>query len=526
MENDINVLLVDDEAVDLEWLRRRVAGHELLSRASVQTASSGFAALDLMRRQRIDIILSDIRMPIMSGTEFARQAKEINPQVSIVFISGHEDFNYAKQAIQLNAYGYLLKPVEDGELNATLTALCRSIERERERHTSLTETLSLVNQELLLRWFNEAAPGEIEAHIRSFLAPMLQAGTAVAVVEIDDLAWKTPQSTAEERRQWLGHAAQFIRRFASERHLGMVLDTYDSRFVVLAAAPEPSFAALLEELISAFYAEFAFSVTIGTGMYTTEFDRLHDSYRQALAALSIKWIVGKNRLIQDASQWRPKERIAPNLEEIVDRMLGAMLEYDLTTIDDCLLELFDGEHPLSQKNEIYDLIIRITSKLHADLRQMNEHLYEILEWDSHQPAILFQLETVHDILSWLRRRFFELSERLYLKRQRQKRKLIDDIAAYVKERLDQKITLNEVAAHFNFSPNYLGQLFKAETNSLFSDFLNELRMKRVCELLLEPTRKVYEIAEQVGYKNIIYFNRQFKQYMGMTPGEYRKKNKV
>ncbi|MNP62884.1 Melibiose operon regulatory protein [compost metagenome] len=113
-----------------------------------------------------------------------------------------------------------------------------------------------------------------------------------------------------------------------------------------------------------------------------------------------------------------------------------------------------------------------------------------------------------------------------MKRQRQKRKLIDEITEYVKERLDQKITLNEVAAHFDFTPNYLGHLFKVETNSLFSDFLSELRMKRVCELLEDPTKKVYEIAEQAGYKNIIYFNRQFKQYMGMSPGEYRKKNKI
>ncbi|MDI4649780.1 response regulator [Cohnella hashimotonis] len=525
-DNDINVLLVDDEAVDLEWLRRRVAGHEQLAGASVRTASSGFAALNLMKQQRIDIILSDIRMPIMSGTEFARQAKEINPQVSIVFISGHEDFGYAKQAIQLNAHGYLLKPVEDGELNATLTELCGKIDRERKQHTSLTETLSLVNQELLLRWFNESAPGDVEAHIRSFLAPMLQGGTAVAIVEIDDIAWKTSSSTAEERRAWLAGAAGFIRRFAQERNMGLVIDAYDSRFVLLAAVPEPSFSALLEELIRAFYTEFAFSMTIGTGMYTSAFDQLHDSYRQAQAALSIKWIVGKNRLIKDASQWRPKERIAPNLEEIVDRMLKAMLEYDLTAIDDCLLQLFDGDHPLSQKHEIYDLIIRITSKLHADLRQLNEHLYEILNWDAHQPLILFQFETVHDILSWLRRRFFELSELLYLKRQRQKRKLIDDITAYVKDRLEQKITLNEVAAHFNFTPNYLGQLFKAETNSLFSDFLNDLRMKRVCELLEDPTKKIYEIADQVGYKNIIYFNRQFKQHMGMSPGEYRKRHNI
>lgn len=157
---------------------------------------------------------------------------------------------------------------------------------------------------------------------------------------------------------------------------------------------------------------------------------------------------------------------------------------------------------------------------------MNENLYELLKWESHEPVVLFQFETVHDILSWLRRRFFELSELLYMKRRKQKRKLIEEIMQYVEDHLEQKITLKEVAAHFDFTPNYLGHLFKEETGTHFSDFLNERRTKHVCELLSDPTLKIYEIAERCGYKNIIYFNRQFKQSTGMTPGEYRKKHKI
>lgn len=523
---DINILLVDDEAVDLEWLRRRVAGNEQISFLDVGTAVSGFAALKIMEQKRVDIILSDIRMPIMSGMEFARKAKEINPHVHIVFISGHQDFSYAKEAIQLNASGYLLKPVDDNELIEMLTQLCAKIEQERKQDISLSEALSLVNEELLLRWFNEGTPGPVDLHIQSFLTPLLRGGSAVAMIEIDDITWKLNPMSEEERRSFTTKITNFIRHFAQSNHLGTVMTSYDYHFVLLATIREEYFMALLKELIQAFNQAFSTSITIGTGMYTTEIDKLHESYRQAQAALSIKWIVGKNRLIQDASEWSPKETMESNLEQSVNRMLQAMLEYDLTTIDDCLLELFNGDKPLTQKNDIYDLIIRITSKLHADLQQMNEHLYEILKWDSHQPFILFQFETVHDILSWLRRRFFELSELLYLKKQRQKRKLIEEITQYVENRLEQKITLNEVAAHFDFTPNYLGHLFKTETNTLFSDFLTELRMKRVCELLADPTKKVYEIAELVGYKNIIYFNRQFKQAMGMSPGEYRKKHKI
>ncbi|MNI95508.1 HTH-type transcriptional regulator YesS [compost metagenome] len=83
-----------------------------------------------------------------------------------------------------------------------------------------------------------------------------------------------------------------------------------------------------------------------------------------------------------------------------------------------------------------------------------------------------------------------------------------------------------MAAHFDFTPNYLGYLFKEETGTHFSDFLNERRLARVCQLLADPGLKIYEVAERMGYKNIIYFNRQFKQAMNMTPGEYRKKHKI
>lgn len=524
---DIDILLVDDEAVELEWLKRRVAAHEQVPIRSVRTASSGFEALKLLEQHSIDVVLSDIRMPIMSGMEFVRKAKGINPQVQIAFISGYQDFGFAKEAIQLGAAGYLLKPVDDQELKDLLLTMFHKLEKERNQKVSLTETLSIVKQELLLRWFHEGTPEHIEAHVHGILAPLVQGGSAVAILEIDDLAWKMEGMEEGERHALIMRMTGYVRSFAQEHEIGMVIPGHDHRLVMLTMSQEEAGKELLNRLIQSFHHTFGYTVTVGMGRLATHIEELHGSYLQAKSALSIKWILGKNRLILDASQvWPPKERMAPDVEKVVDSMLQAMLEYDLVAVDDGLLELFGGDRPLFHKNEIYDLIIRIHSKLHAELQQMNEHLYEILQWESHQPFILYQFETVHDVVSWLRRRFFELSELLYLKRQRQKRGLFLKIKEYVEERLGQKITLNEVAAAFGFSPNYLGHLFKTETGQLFSDFLNELRMKRVCELLGDPTKKIYEIAEQAGYKNMVYFNRQFKQYAGLSPGEYRKKHKV
>ncbi|GMK46543.1 DNA-binding response regulator [Paenibacillus glycanilyticus] len=518
----ITVLLVDDEAIDLEWMRRRVTGSPLPLQV-VGTASSGFEALRLMEDERIDVILSDIRMPIMSGTEFARKAKERNPHVQVVFISGHEDFQYAKEAIQMNASGYLLKPVKDQELHEMLETVYTQVESERKRHSIVTEALSLVNRELMLKWLADATEEHEREHIAPFLHSLLQYGAAAAVIEIDDVEWKIPE---QERRSQVRSISSFIEQFVGDHDGGTVLVSHDQRIVILSPISDDRFNAMLEELVGEVRQSFPVTITAGAGSSARDTEELRESYRQAQAALSAKWLLGKNRLIKDVSGTAREDKLEPNVEENVEEMLNAILDYDLVAIDDRLLKLFDKNESVSQKQYAYDLIIRVTSKLHADLLQQNENLYELLKWDAQKAAVLFQFETIDDILSWLRRRFFELSELLYVKRQKQKRKLFDNIMAFVDERLEQKITLKEVAAFFDFTPNYLSTLFKEETGTLFSDWLNERRMDRVRELLADPCLKVYEIAERVGYKNIIYFNRQFKQFTGMTPGEYRKKHKI
>lgn len=527
---DINILLVDDEAVDLEWLRRRIAGSDLPYPLHIAaTANSGFQALKLLEQERIDIILSDIRMPIMSGMEFARRAKELRPQSRIVFISGHEDFDYARKAIGLGASGYLLKPVEDGELSEMLQSLCKAVEQERMEISSSSTAWSVVMEELLVRWITDNdSDRRIEMHLENILHPLLRFGTAAALIEIDDLEWKAAEMSEAEKQEEIHALGLFARCYVEENMLGTFFKIQPSRFLVLSSLPERDFPIQLERLVQAAEQSSPFTVTIGIGKLARDEDQLRESYRQALAALSMKWLIGKNRLISlDETEWIPGAHTPlPNVDDMLDRMLQAIMAYDLVTVDQYIEDLFNHRLQTGQKNEVYDLILRMTTKLHADLRQMGESLYDLLKWDAYQPIILFQFETVQDIKSWLRKRFFELSELLYVKRRRQKRKLIEEIMTYVEENLEQKLTLKEVASRFDFTPNYLGFVFKEETSEHFSEYLNAQRVKRTCQLLDDPTLKIYEIAERMGYKNIIYFNRQFKQALGMTPGEYRKKNKI
>lgn len=109
-----------------------------------------------------------------------------------------------------------------------------------------------------------------------------------------------------------------------------------------------------------------------------------------------------------------------------------------------------------------------------------------------------------------------------MKKQSKSRRLIEPIEQYIHSRLAEDITLREIANKFSYSPNHMGYLFKEQTGESFNEYLVRNRMEKAKELLLEPKYKIYEVADQVGYKSLAYFSRLFREHYGFTPGDYRK----
>ncbi|MNG21437.1 HTH-type transcriptional regulator YesS [compost metagenome] len=103
-------------------------------------------------------------------------------------------------------------------------------------------------------------------------------------------------------------------------------------------------------------------------------------------------------------------------------------------------------------------------------------------------------------------------------------RLYSDIEEYVAENLASDITLKDMANRFSYSPNHFGVLFKEQVGISFNDYVVSKRMAKAKEMLQQPQYKIYEIADQVGYKSLTYFSRMFKEAFGMTPGDYRKQS--
>ncbi|WP_228551659.1 response regulator transcription factor [Paenibacillus sp. B01] len=125
------VLLVDDEELDLKGMLAFIPW-EQLGLEVVGAVHNGYDAYAILERERIDILVTDVHMPRMNGLELAEKALSLYASLRVVFVSGYQDFHYVKQALQLRAWGYVLKPMDDSELEAALLRLVQQLDGEKE----------------------------------------------------------------------------------------------------------------------------------------------------------------------------------------------------------------------------------------------------------------------------------------------------------------------------------------------------------------------------------------------------------
>ncbi|WP_160497528.1 response regulator [Paenibacillus dendrobii] len=523
-----NVLLADDEVLDLRGMERFIPWSELRMKVAA-VVSSGFAALDYIRQYPVDILITDIRMPIMSGLELSREALQLLPQLKIIFVSGYEDFHYAKQAMELNAQSYVLKPVEDEEMIEVLHKVKRQLDHEAQQsrlQSDYDKTLPMLRNDML----HELLDGQHEGEDALF-HEKLQVHCGIdpnkphrtAVIEIDDVAWKLNAYSESEAKQIVYQLYQTLMECCEELQILSLCRLSSRQFaLVLQGEHLGRSETFLRELIDRIEIGFPVTITIGLSSTAASLAWIQTSYQEARQALDYKMLAGKSRLILFSEMESGNVEDVQSLEMRLDALFAEMSNYRLVQLHDELGHVFALIRRMKSKSTVYNVAIQIISRLDAYLAGLNENLFQLLGMRMENLDILFKFETMDDIQSWLRRRVFEISEMLHIKKQKKNNKLLESVCAYVEEHLDQNIALRDVSNMFSFSPNHLGVLFKQGTGVNFSDYVVDRRMEKACLLLKDPHYKIFEVAGRVGYKNLTYFSRQFKDKYGMTPGDYRK----
>ncbi|MBC8080864.1 MAG: response regulator [Gorillibacterium sp.] len=517
----IRVIIVDDMMLDLRALHQLVPWEEL-GMEVVSKFNNPLKAIEYIQEQDVDILVSDIRMPLMSGIELAEKSRLIQSNLQVIFISGYEDFHYAKKAIEIGAYAYVLKPVNDKELLRALRAVKEKIVSDQEQkriQINAEKTLPYVRNQLLL----DVLAGTADmASVHSMLHEynFNASHVTVCILEIDDLFLKMKQIDINERNELLSKIREDIILFVEKQGLGEVVKTDINQVTIL--LNDSAQVGQFEAFIHNTKVKYKLSVTIGAGMVAVGMDQIAESYKQAKEALQLKTYLGKGKILYYSQQQENHIYDAYEIESTFEQIFSSMVAYDLVGIDDGLIIIFQLLRNLKLQVNVYNFSLHILTKLDGYLHSIDEDFYQLLGGDFKLLDVLFQFETIDEIQTWMRRRVFEISEMLHMKKQNKSGRLVEQIENFIMINIENGVSLRNAADHFMFSPSYLGQLFKEQREETLINFIIRKRLEKACELLKDTSLKVYEVAYRLKYRNLNYFIRQFKDAFKMTPGEYRK----
>ena len=479
------VLLVDDEYMILEGLQYIIPWAEL-GFEIVKKARSGTEALAFLEKETVDLMITDITMPDMSGIELVDEAARLGYHFLTVFLTGYQEFAYVKEGLRLGAKAYLVKPVNRAELLEVVQKSFAELEENKRQR----QQAYLVVENNIRRWINdELSEVEFEALLDVLKLPDEGPYTAVKLYGTVPTLQKIIDLT-EQKGQHL-----FILETAGPDDY-LLLVFQGSKAHLLA------FLQLVKALVAS-------DLELYLGETVADWENVYESYEKILQVEALKRFYPDLLPKNEAG----KTVMAGDGELSFFAFNKALMIGDEGTIRTELANIFAE---LTQKRLPPDYARSLTFLLMADIARQyptgSQALYEETLAKIRLQENVVQLRAlVEEVLAQVAQAG---SEKPYSE-------LTQNVVAVVKRDYQQELTIKMVADALHLNSGYLGQLFKKETHLSFSQYLNHVRIKKAQQLLLHTTLNVNEIADETGYKNTNYFSKMFKKLNGITPKEFR-----
>jgi len=535
------LLVVDDEPYTVEGLYdlfqdAEAHGMEL----EVYKAFSAFEALEWLDKIRIDIVLSDVEMPEMSGLELQRRIAERWPRCKVVFLSGHDDFQYAQTSLRYGAVDYVLKTEDDGVIVEAVRKayallreelnLGRMLEKARR---DIVRALPALQKEYLLELLRGDRQSA-QSRKRRFaeLGISLDAERAVLLMRARVDRW--PESfQSSDKSLMLFAVHNIVDEYLSSRKSAIqMLQERDGLLWLLQPAEDgawPDFARFLFGTLETIQASCKKYLHLSVSFAASEspcawdelperFDRLNFLFLRGLG-------MGEELLISDRHAGGPEDGSGPVRSwkrnvELLEHYLERGMEAEFQAL---LAETLDeAEAQASVRSAAaLELFFALGSMFLSYLNRsgmMDEVARE-------EPlGRLFPVD-VHASWDEMKAAFQRLA-RLCLKKTREERversnEFIRRIHEYIDNHLDRDLSLAALADIVHLNPSYLSRLHRETTRQAITAYIAEKRLAKAKQLLTETNLKIHEVGARIGYESPPYFTRFFRKMTGMTPQEYR-----
>lgn len=512
----------------------------------VAESANGKDALEQLEKNPVDVLLTDVKMPIMGGIELAKETRLLYPDIEIIILSGFAEFEYARQAIGFRAFDYLLKPTNKKKLLDAFTELKEGLDQKQEMREELFcsnlyisagyETMRneflqamLEGDTSLFNDFDEKiASLELDFSGHFFTAATIKLDKKSIFKELES-SWAT-----DKRLLTFSYRNILKEELSNIDNAYYIVKDYDMIdfifcFTSLEQQKEqmiPCLESISENINNCLFKFVIVPYTIGIGLSYPSIHHISKSYSQAKRSIQNNFYLGdqKIQVYQDNNESKYELnfiRFYPDELELVVTSISngkyADTKKYLTSIFRMLME--QNLLPEIVKNYCITLKLMIQSKITNNYEGLARIIGDEYNDFVKEAINVKELESfIVNVMVALAKEVDQTIDPLEIKDQHV---AIDKAKEYIEVHLSEKITLKMISENVYLSETYFSYLFKKITGITYIDYIQKLRMLEAKKLLVNTKYKVYKIAEMIGYSDYKYFSVQFKKYVALTPKEYR-----
>lgn len=531
-----NILLVDDEADVLQAMKKKI-DWEAMGFCLAGTAENGQEALEMAEQLHIDVVMTDIKMPYMDGLTLCKKLKENYRNMKVVIYSGFDDFEFAREAVHLEAEEYLLKPISSKDMEKVLTKIRKKLDEEFDEHRNMNK---------LYEYYQKSLPAMQEQLFMSILEGKVTGDRAKAMLDTYEMKLDAPcYAVAVLYTEAMNRDIQEKAIPIREGQL-LTLSLKDIAQDYLNGRMKFYSVIYLEEVIILFMLDkkedmdtvlyhldqvckmgsrvLKASVTAAVGQPCDSLDSLTTSYQEAGNAMEYRTIMGMNQVlyIRDIEP-SPKDSVS-FMEYDFQNLVRAVKLGDRDETDAAIKQFIENIKGFSLTPNQYQLIcMELSTELMKIGRSYKLRTKQIFGEGNHIPwQEIYKHLSVDELESWLQEICTNLRHTLRHERTDSTLKLTEQAKAYIEEHYKENdLSAETLCRYLNVSAAYFSTIFKKEVGLSFVAYLTKIRLEHAVELLRTTEDKTYVIANEVGYTEPNYFSYVFKKQYGISPSKYR-----
>lgn len=527
------VLIVDDEPIVSVTIKSLVKWNEHNIDMAYE-AHNGKQALNLLTENTdIDIVMTDINMPVMDGLKLIEEMKVRGLSQAIIVLSAYEDYKLVRSAFKYGVRDYILKTeIDEDKLLNVLKNVTDKLETEElnaAKAVNNTDADYLLSKEMLLKEMLHAKRTDFAEHNLQHLR-LNSSNMIVCFLWIDDFYDIEERYANSTLTPFIDSTINTIKQTLAKSDYGEVISISPDEYVMVLSFPcvpdgeiKQKLEALLYEIKNNLAYFLNLHVTIGVSDIGSGFEKTHELFSQAEKNARFRFIFGKQKIIypQDVLLIDVKDNLSiiPKTDGFVEALKAADESSVMNELEK-LLELI-----ASQRAEIDKILMYYTEIIFVLIKcinDMGEDVTTVFGKDVNFYQQITKFETGQEINIWIRNLVGWVVGFVKDKKESKMSFAMTRAISFIKDNFkDENISVWMVSNYMGLSESHFSALFKKEVGETFTNYITDLRIEEAKKLMKTTNMKIYEICDSIGYNNVEHFSRLFKKVTGSSPNHYK-----